>query len=392
MNNIHDQRIRVGIDAKWYFDGPPSGHVVVKNLVDEIIKNNDGRFELYLFITDKFKQQASLHFPIYVKLVFLPGIPNMLSNLFLVPVMTFIYGIDVLLFQNFGSAWPALALKIAYIHDVLFLDHPEYYTPGEVTYFKQMIRFAAKADKIITISNSEKQRMLEHNVLSSNNIDVVYHGINEKFKPLSSYQPDAIEALEDKYKLPQKYLLYVGRVNIRKNLVTLVRAFALLKQHNIKLVIAGKNTGAYPQLDSFIADNGLAGDIIFTGHVPEDDLYLLYARATVFCFPSYAEGFGLPPLEAMQCGVPVVVSNRTAMPEVCGTAALYADPDSAENMAGKIELLLADADLYQMKAKQGIAQARKFSWKKAANEILTLITEAYAGRKNYPKAETQPRL
>jgi glycosyltransferase involved in cell wall biosynthesis len=390
--NIHHQKIRVGIDAKWYFEGPPSGHVVVKNLVDEMIRNNDGRFDLYLFITSKFKEQASLHFPFEVKLIFLPGIPNLLSNLFLVPVVTFFYGLDVLLFQNFGSAWPALSLKIAYIHDVLFLDHPEYYTSGEVAYFKQMTRFAAKADKIITISQSEKKRMLQHNVLASSNIEVVYHGINEKFKPLATYQLDAIEALEDKYGLPEKYLLYVGRVNIRKNLITLVQSLALLKQHNIKLVIAGKRAGAYPELDACIAKNNLQNDIIFTGHIPEDDLYLLYARATVFCFPSYAEGFGLPPLEAMQCGVPVVVSNRTAMPEVCGQAVLYTDPDDAEKMAAQIDLLLTDEALYHLKAKQGIAQARKFSWKKAANEILTLITEAYAGRKNYPKAETQPRL
>lgn len=386
-----DMKIRLGIDAKWYFDGPPSGHMVVKNLVDEIIRAGDDRFELCLFLTSKNKIEAKEHFPAHVKLIFLPGIPNLLSNLFLVPLMTLIYNIDVVLFQNFGSAWPARALKIAYIHDVLFLDYPQYYTKTEATYFKQMIRFAAKADQIITISECEKKRMHKHGINAPLGINVIYHGINKAFKPLHAYNESDITALETKYNLPSNYLLYVGRVNIRKNLIGLVKALNLLKNFDLKLVIAGEH-GNYPELDEYITSKQLWDRIIFTGHVPEADLHLLYARAKVFCFPSYAEGFGLPPLEAMQCGVPVVVSDRTAMPEVCGTAALYANPDDENEIALEIELLLSDQALYNEKVSQGFAQARKFSWTKAANEILTLITEAYAGRENYSEAQAQPRL
>jgi glycosyltransferase involved in cell wall biosynthesis len=382
------QKIRLGIDAKWYFDGPPSGHMVVKNLIDEIISADDYRFELYLFLLGKNKAEAKAHFPAHVKLIFLPAIPNLLSNLFLLPVMTLWDNIDVILFQNFGSAWPAKALKIAYIHDVLFLDYPQYYTGSEVTYFKQMIRFAAKADQVITISNCEKLRMQKHGVTAPGNISVVHHGINKNFKPLASYSEDDVIALEAKYNLPQNYLLYVGRVNIRKNLIGLVKALSLLQNFDIKLVIAGER-GNYPELDEYIASKQLRSRIIFTGHVPEADLHLLYARARVFCFPSYAEGFGLPPLEAMQCGVPVVVSDTTAMPEVCGAAALYANPQNEEEIALEIELLLVNPVLYNEKVQQGLAQARKFSWIKAANEILTLITEAYAGREHYSEAQTQ---
>jgi glycosyltransferase involved in cell wall biosynthesis len=390
MSN-RDLKIRVGIDAKWYFDGPPSGHMVVKNLVDEIIRADDDRFELCLFMVSKNKARAQAYFPAHVKLIFLPGIPNLLSNLFLVPLMTWLHNIDVVLFQNFGSAWPAGVLKIAYIHDVLFLDYPQYYTKTEVSYFKQMIRFAAKADQIITISNCEKDRMKKHGVNAPLGINVVHHGINRAFKPLHAYNENDITALETKYNLPKSYLLYVGRVNIRKNLTGLVRALNQLMNFDLKLVIAGER-GSYPELDEYIASKQLGDSIIFTGHVPEADLHLLYARAKVFCFPSYAEGFGLPPLEAMQCGVPVVVSDRTAMPEVCGTAALYANPDDESEIALEIELLLTDPVLYDEKVNQGIAQARKFSWTKAANEILTLITEAYAGRENYSEAQAQPRL
>ncbi|WP_413668864.1 glycosyltransferase family 4 protein [Mucilaginibacter sp. Mucisp86] len=384
-------KIRLGIDAKWYFDGPPSGHMVVKNLVDEIIRTGDDRFEVCLFLVNKSKTKAQSHFPAQVKLIFLPGIPNLLSNLFLVPLMTLIYNIDVVLFQNFGSAWPARALKIAYIHDVLFLDYPQYYTKAEATYFKQMIRFATKADQIITISECEKNRMQKHGINAPLGINVVYHGINKAFKPLHAYNENDILTIQAKYNLPKNYLLYVGRVNIRKNLIGLVKALNLLKNFDLMLVIAGER-GNYPELDEYVTSKQLWDRIIFTGHVPEADLHLLYARAKVFCFPSYAEGFGLPPLEAMQCGVPVVVSDRTAMPEVCGTAVLYANPDDESEIALEIELLLTDPALYHEKVNQGIAQARKFSWTKAANEILTLITEAYAGRENYSEAQAQPRL
>lgn len=388
--NSKGSKIRLGIDAKWYFDGPPSGHMVVKNLVNEIVCAGDDRFELCLFLTSKNRIEAKALFPAHVKLIFLPSVPNLLSNLFLLPLMALLYNIDAVLFQNFGSRWPSKALKIAYIHDVLFLDYPQYYTRAEVAYFKQMIRFAANADQIITISNCEKERMQKHDVTAPLGISVVYHGVNKSFKPLHAYSEDDIKALEEKYNLPQTYLLYVGRVNIRKNLIGLVKALNLLKDFDLKLVIAGER-GSYPELDEYIAARQLDKHIVFTGHVPEVDLYLLYARAKVFCFPSYAEGFGLPPIEAMQCGVPVVVSDRTSMPEVCGAAALYANPDDESEIALEIELLLNDPVLYNKKVDQCLAQARKFSWTKAANEILTLITEAY-GRENYSEAQAQPRL
>jgi len=387
--NRNNLKIRIGIDAKWYFDGPPSGHMVVKNLVNEIIATGDDRFELCLFLLNKNKAQAKTHFPPHVRLIFLPRIPNMLSNMFLLPLMAILYNIDAILFQNFSSVLPTRALKIVYIHDVLFLDYPQYYTKTEVAYFKQMIRFAAGADQIITISNCEKERMQKHGLATPLGINVVYHGINEAFKPLYAYSEAQIIAIEEKYKLPKAYLLYVGRVNVRKNLIGLVKALAHLPKSDLKLIIAGER-GNYPELDDYIALKQLEDHVVFTGHVPETDLHLLYARARVFCFPSYAEGFGLPPLEAMQCGVPVVVSSRTAMPEVCGQAALYADPDDDGAIAAAIGSLLNDQDLYDEKVNLGITQSHKFSWNKASQEILTLIIEAYVSRENYSEAQAQP--
>jgi glycosyltransferase involved in cell wall biosynthesis len=377
MDTIHHKKIKLGIDAKWFFKGPPSGNMVVKNLVNEMVNSNDEQFELYLLITRDFKKQAIDYFPSRVKLIFLPVVPNLLSNLLLIPLIARVYGIEAMLFQNFSSLWPRSLRKIVYIHDVLFLDYPQYYSGTELLYFKKMKRLAANADMIITISNTEKERLIKNKVAAAKSIAVVYHGINQAFKTLAHYTGDTIAAFGNKYHLPEKYLLCVGRVNIRKNISSLVSALSLLDNKAIKLVIVGEQGNDITILKDLIEAKGLSDRVIFTGHVPESDLYLIYASATVFCFPSYAEGFGLPPLEAMQCGVPVIVSNRTAMPEVCGNAAIYIDPDNEKDIADKINVLLNDSELYNRKITAGIDHVKKFSWRVSANEILKLIGDIY---------------
>lgn len=369
-------KINVGIDAKWFFKGPPSGNMVVKNLVNELILNNRDRFNLYLLITGKYRKQAAEYFPAGVKLIQLPDIPNMLSNRFLVPLAALRYNLKAVLFQNFTSTWPGKLLKIAYIHDVLFLDYPEYYTRTELLYFKQMKRLASKANSIIAISESEKNRLIANNFGTESRINIVYHGINDSFKPIANYADDEVSSVVNTYNLPDRYLLFVGRVNIRKNLLNLVKALSYLDDTDIPLLIVGEKNNLNAELERFINEENLCNRITIIGHIPEKDLQLIYARATIFCFPSYAEGFGLPPLEAMKCGVPVVTSDRTAMPEICGDAAAYIDPDNPYDIAIKINSLLNNAVLYRDKVQKGLARATNFAWSKSAQQILTIIEEA----------------
>ncbi len=377
MEATGNHKIKLGIDAKWYFKGPPSGHMVVKNLVDEMVSSNQPHIELYLLITGEYKAQATGYFPDNVKLVFLPVIPNLLNNVLMIPIYARRFDLDAIIFQNFNSLWPKALLKVVYIHDVLFLDHPQYYSGTELFYFKKMKNLAARADMVITISNTEKERLVNNKVAIESRISVIYHGISSNFKHISGYSAARVKAIAFKYHLPVNYLLYVGRVNIRKNIGRLVSALKILDDKNIKLVIVGEQGKNIEALKAQIQVESLQNRVIFTGHVPEEDLYLIYANATVFCFPSYAEGFGLPPLEAMQCGVPVIVSNRTAMPEICGDAAVYINPDDAEDIAHKINDLLNDHDLYKKKVNDGIIHASQFTWPKSANGILKLISDAY---------------
>jgi glycosyltransferase involved in cell wall biosynthesis len=365
-------KINVGIDAKWFFKGPPSGKMVVKNLVDEMILNNHGRFNLFLLIGSNDRKLAAAYFPADVHIIPLLEIPNLLSNLFLVPIAAMRYNLKTVLFQNFSSTWPKKLYKIAYIHDVLFLDYPEYYSAPERFYFKQMKCLALKANSIITISGSEKNRLIANDFADCKDINIVYHGINDGFKPVADYAEDAVYKMINKYDLPDRYLLFVGRANIRKNLLNLVKALAFLDDKDIPLLIVGEKNKLYADMEKYIS----AGTrIIFIGHVPEKDLQLIYACATIFCFPSFAEGFGLPPLEAMKCGVPVVISDRTAMPEICGAAATYIDPDDPNDIACKINLLLNDPELYKVKIKKGLERAANFVWARSAQQILTLIEQ-----------------
>jgi glycosyltransferase involved in cell wall biosynthesis len=148
----------------------------------------------------------------------------------------------------------------------------------------------------------------------------------------------------------------------------------LLSDKAIKLVIVGKPDHKNIDVTDYIAENGLTERIIFTDYVSQEDLYLIYAQSYIFCFPSFAEGFGLPPLEAMQCGIPVVVSNTTSLPEVCGEAALYINPDDPNDIAEKLDMLLNDNKLYKEKQEQGFENSVKYSWDKAAANILHIVT------------------
>lgn len=363
---------KIGIDAKWYFEGPPSGRVVVRNLVDNLVGLKQNCFEIYLFIDKRFVSDAEKLFKDRVTIVPVLAKPNILSTSLLIPIKANRLNLDIVISQNYGSLIRAKYYKLVYIHDVLFLDFPEFYSKIEQLYFYPMINLARKADSLITISNSEKDRLVKNKIARKEQIDVVYHGLNNKFIPINRYEQSEILEIENKYNLPNKFLLYVGRINIRKNLRNLLEAFLLVRDKNLKLVIVGKVDHKHLDTQKFIQDNNLCESVLFTGHVPDDELYLIYARAFLFCFPSFAEGFGLPPLEAMKCGVPVIVSNTTSLPEVCGDAGIYVDPCQPKEIALAIDMLSDDDDFYQKKREQSIQHAEKFSWSTAANEILEI--------------------
>ncbi len=360
--------MRIGIDAKWYFEGPPSGRRVVKSLVDQLLKMDDQN-EYIIFLNRKQKNRPFVGKKNNVTLCYVWAGNNLLSNLLILPFQETRYKIDVLLYQNFISPLGA-GKKIAYIHDVLFLSNPEYYTVFERLYFAPLKFLARRAHAIITVSEEEKKRLLRYGFCEDpDKIIVAYHGVDESFMPLKRYEPDHVDEVKKRFNLPAQYLLYVGRLNLRKNIDNLLHAIPLLQNKKIPLLIVGAENWKKSNHEGIIRKLGIENRIIFTGAIYKD-LGVVYALAKVFCFPSYAESFGLPPLEAMACGVPVVVSNTTSLPEVCGNAGNYVQPDQPEEIALAIDNLLTNDQLYEEKRRLGLEQAKKFTWAHTSQSIL----------------------
>ena len=184
--------------------------------------------------------------------------------------------------------------------------------------------------------------------------------------------PASIRRAKTVFKLPDEYLLFVGRLNLRKNIDNLLRAIPLLRNKTIPLVIVGADNWKKSNHLKIIRELKIEDRIVFTGAVFKE-LGLIYSMAKVFCFPSYAESFGLPPLEAMASGVPVVVSNTTSLPEVCGDAGSYANPNKPEEIALAIDNLLTNDQLYSSKRQLGLVQAKKFTWTRAAQNVINSI-------------------
>jgi glycosyltransferase involved in cell wall biosynthesis len=235
-------------------------------------------------------------------------------------------------------------------------------------------KFWSQVLTVITVSNYTKQRLMEVCHIPETKIRVIYEAAEEHFRPVTQ---EAKEATKKKYDLSkEQYILSVAALNPRKNLGTLIKAWDVLRPQlggQVNLVLVGMlyfNTS----LAQLGLDN-LPEDVILTGHVDDCDLPALYAGASAFVYPSLYEGFGLPPLEAMACGTPVVVSNVSSLPEVCGEAVVYIDPYSVDSLAEGILSVLTDRALSSHLSEKGLARVAEFSWERAAKEHLACFKE-----------------
>ena len=229
------------------------------------------------------------------------------------------------------------------------------------------------ADKIITISENTKRDIIKNFGVAESKIKVIYLAAGESYKELSNKE---FNFIFKKYQLPRSYLFYVGNISKHKNVDKIIEAFKKIKSKtNYKLVIAGKLSFGSKDIKKKIKDLDLQDDVIFTGYVPEEDLPALYNGASLFVYPSFYEGFGLPPLEAMQCGCPVITSNTSSLPEVVGNAGIMVDPNDVDELAKQMERVLTNRRLQQKMRKAGLKQAKKFSWEKCARETLKVYEE-----------------
>ena len=251
------------------------------------------------------------------------------------------------------------------IHDILFEDFPQYFETFLRLRSKLLFRLsAATAEMVFTVSNYSKDKLAQTYGVPSAKLTTIYNGANAgRFYPGT----DGADQVRELGVTPGEYLLSVGRLEPRKNHLCLLRALALLPTPRPKLVIAGQRDFGYEKIFQLRGELLLQDDVIFVETASDELLASLYRNARLFVYPSYAEGFGMPVVEAMASGIPVITSNTTSLGEVAGDAALLVDPHSAEEIRDAMSSVLRDEELAARMQETGIERAKIFNWDDAAN-------------------------
>ena len=359
--------MKIGIDISQIVYGTGVS-VYTQNLIEnlrKIDKKND-----YLLFGGSLRQKEKLK-KFGAKLFsFPPTLADFVWNrLHILPVENFLGPIDVF----HSSDWtqpPTKAAKVTTIHDFGFLKYPEVAHPKIKAVMERRFKWIKKeVDLIIAVSQATKKDIMEILNIPEEKIRVVYEAVSEDINQVKDQK--IIEKVKKKYGLKGSYLLSVATLEPRKNLKRIIKGFGLLKKKDLSLVIAGKSGW-----DKEISQWGLKNKdqrIIFTGYISQEDKLALYSGATCFVFPSLYEGFGLPILEAMKCGCPVVTSNVSSMPEVAGKAGILVDPLNVKNIAEGINQAIKDK---KELINKGFEQVKKFSWEKTARETLKVYQES----------------
>jgi len=283
-------------------------------------------------------------------------------------------GVDIFLtpsflFTNLSSD----CKKILVVHDLSFELYPEFFTLKKRLWHHLINpkKLCRQADVIIAISENTKNDIIRIYQTDPNKIKVIYQGINEMFRrPISEAEKQKVK---DKYNLPDDFIFYLGNLEPRKNIETLILAFQNLKNDSLKLVIAGGQAWKYKKIYKLWQQSPVKKRIKFLGYVEASDKPALYSLAKIFIYPSIYEGFGLPPLEAMACSTPVITSFNSSLVEAVDQAGLLIDPNNWNELAETINQLLADKRLQDSLKERGLKHCQKFTWPKAAKEILEII-------------------
>jgi glycosyltransferase involved in cell wall biosynthesis len=260
--------------------------------------------------------------------------------------------------------------RVLTIYDLSFERFPEFFQPRFRVQMKLMVRWSCKrADQIITISESSKRDLVEIYKIDPERITVTYPGPAENCKPMDAEQ--ARNRLREAYGIEQPFILYVGNLEPRKNLPRLLEAFAQLRQKELiahKLIIVGQKAWLYDGIFETIRKHSLEGEVVLTGYIPGDDLPVFYTAAALTVYPSLYEGFGLPVVEAMACGSPVITSLGSSLEEIAKDAAVLVDPYSVSSIAAAIETVANSSELQRELREAGLARAACFSYRKMAEQ------------------------
>ncbi len=341
------------------------------NLMKGLVENNE-RHEIFLYgneIPEKFKKHNVNILTTAINYDSHPA-QEVWENIYL-PLSLNYNRIDVFHSPAFFLFLFAPGVKkIVTIHDLAVFKFPEDFPYRFAKYLQLMIRLSTKvADRIIADSNAVKNDLIDILGLEEKKISVTYLGIDEMFAEGSE---KGIDNFKEAKGLTRGFILYAGTIEPRKNIINLIKAFALMKNRGLphKLVLAGKRGWLSEPIFEEIKRSRFRNDISLTGYIPDEELKLYYSSCDVFVYPSLYEGFGLPPLEAMACGAPVVVSDIPVFRELLHNSAIFVNPESPESIAGGIETIIINTGLKDELKKKGTEVYKKYTWRKTAEETL----------------------
>ena len=264
------------------------------------------------------------------------------------------------------------------IHDCIHLRFPQYLpNRAALVYAKTVMRLAARRSRrVLTVSNASKDDIIRYLGVPAPKVEVIYNALDERLEKPPT--PEDVDRVRERFQLTSPFILYTGNIKPHKNVDRLIEAFSLLRPQgfeHVKLLIIGDEISKYPNLRRMIHRFQLHKHVRFLGFVPDETLAVLYQLASVFVFPSLYEGFGLPPLEAMAAGTPVITSNVSSLPEVVGDAALLIDPMDAQAIAGAMARVLGDDALRTSLVCRGRERVKAFSWKRSVARTREVYAE-----------------
>ncbi len=370
--------MRIGIDARKLHDFGIGTYI--RNLLRELARlDRDTEFVLLCQDRDKgIAGKLGENFRAVVD----PSPPYSLREQLSVPWALRRAGVDVFHAPHYVLPPLARCRSVVTIHDCIHLMFPEY-LPNRLAlgYARGSLWLATRtSDRILTVSEASKRDILRFFDVPADKITVIYNGIDQRF--LTPPDDEEVQRTCERYQLESEFVLYAGNVKPHKNLERLIDAFHLVRQRgldHLKLVIIGDEIARYAELRRAVHRYNLHKHVRFLGYLAEESLMALYRRASAFVFPSLYEGFGLPPLEAMASGAPVVTSNVSSLPEVVGDAAVLVDPRDAGSIADGIYRVLEDSGLRADLRARGFVRAAEFSWERAVRRIRDIYADVAAG-------------
>lgn len=385
--------MRIGIDVSCLGEGRRTGvEEYTLNLLQNIFKL-DRKNEYILFLNSWKSSQADFSWLADYPNVKLKKFhfPNKLLNFlfwyFAWPKMDkMIGGADLFFMPNimFGSVSEKTKLLVT-IHDLSFERYPESFSLKRRLWhiFINPKKICSRADRIIAVSESTKNDLVDLYKVNPKKIKVIYSGVSEKFRVISRNYENLIR-VKEKYKLPYKFILYLGTIEPRKNIAGIIRSYNQLRRTgagneklkeliDYKFVIAGSKGWLSGKIFSEIKKSEFRDNIKVINFVRDADKEFVYNLAALFVYPSFFEGFGFPVLEAMSCGVPVITSNVSSLPEIVGNGAIMIDPDKPDEITEAIREVLTNGELRSELIEKGLVRSKEFSWQKSAREFLKII-------------------